>query len=231
MNTSRTNWRIAASIPELKSNQVHVWRVILDQVAAHAPTIASVLSDDEKARASRIRVSKGREEYVAARALLRTLLSRYLDLAPSQLQFTYSAEGKPALATESNLGGLQFNLSHSHGIALYAITRGREIGIDVERVSDDFDYREIARRFFSQMKMSEVEALSPNAFFRQWTRSEAIAKAEGKGLDQFNRAAEEKTDWTVVELDPAPGFVAAVAAKGDDWTMEYFDWEMSNSHT
>lgn len=227
MNIPAPAWRLAATEPELKNNQVHVWRVALDQVGARVPTIASMLSDDEKTRAARIRLSSGRAEYTIARVLLRIILSHYLDLAPSELQFTYSAEGKPALVSESNRGAVHFNLSHSHGMALYAVTRVREIGIDVERVRSHFDYREIARRFFPQVEQEELQSLSPEAFFRQWTRSEAIAKAVGKGLDQFSRAMEEKSDWNVVDLDPAPGFVAAVAAMGDHWNLECFDWDAS----
>jgi 4'-phosphopantetheinyl transferase len=224
INILSTEWQPAFTAPSLKNDQVHVWRVFVDQVVSRLPTI-SVLSVDEETRSERFRSPQDSERFAITRSLLRILLSRYLDLAPMRLRFTYGGQGKPRLADEFNSACLQFNLSHSEGIALYAITRGRNIGIDVERVREAFDYREIARRFLA-VEEPDLQIMSADAFFRRWTRSEALAKAMGGGLDQFSIAKEKEPGYRVVELMPEPGFVAALAVESDSFSVECLDWKM-----
>ena len=160
------------------------------------PNLKQVLSADEHARAERFYFQKDRERFMVARGLLRTVLGRYLNQEPSQLRFCYSPYGKPALATGSGRNTLRFNVSHSHGLALYAITCGRELGVDVELIRPELPDEEIAERFFSFQEVSGLRALPPNmrleAFFNCWTLKEAYIKARGEGLslplDQFDVA-------------------------------------------
>ncbi len=221
-----SEWRTVAKAPKLIDDQVHVWRIALNQAPERVHSISLVLSEDEKCRAARIRGDKNSREYTFARALLRILLSQYINVDPSQLQFSYSKHGKPELADAFEGGLLQFNVSHSDGVVVYAVTRGRAVGIDIERVRESFDYQEIERQFFKKNEPSDFQSMSAHAFFRRWTRSEALAKAMGKGLDQFSMAVEEKKGWTVMELDPIPGFVTAVAVEGEFCTLECFEWKM-----
>lgn len=153
-----------------------------------------VLSADERERAARFHFLKDREHFIAARGLLRLLLSRYLDLPPQQLSFSYSPYGKPALAGERDCTSLRFNVSHSHGVALYAFTLEREVGVDVEYIRQDVVGESIAEHFFSAQEVTSLRALpagvQPQAFFNCWTRKEAFIKARGEGLsfplDQFD---------------------------------------------
>src|SRR5919199_1621700 len=106
--------------------------------------------------------------------------------APPQLCFTYGRHGKPALATGTGGVPLRFNVSHSHGLALYAITRDREVGVDVERIRPEVAQEKIAERFFSPREVTVLRALptplQATAFFACWTRKEAYIKATGDGL-------------------------------------------------
>src|SRR3989442_6041333 len=127
-------WHPAPAALQLPDNQVHVWRAGLDVSTASRDLLHQVLSSDEQERAARFHFEKDRHHYAAARGLLRTILGRYLALPPAQLQFSYNAFGKPALAPGISPIPLRFNLAHSHGLALFAFNRSREIGIDLELI-------------------------------------------------------------------------------------------------
>jgi 4'-phosphopantetheinyl transferase len=162
-----------------------VWRLGLDRVPER---FRELLQPDEVARANRFYFEKDRKHFAVARGFLRLLLGWYLNTDPMQLQFAYGAWGKPSLAGEFGENQLRFNMSHSHGVALYAVTEGREIGVDVEHVRADFASDDIARRFFSTHEVGVLCELPQDdrvaAFFRCWTRKEAYIKATGRGLSQ-----------------------------------------------
>jgi 4'-phosphopantetheinyl transferase len=203
----------------------------------------SVLSADEHERAERFRFRKDREHFIAARGLLRILLGRYLDLPPRQLSFSYSPYGKPQLAGVSGGAALRFNVSHSHGIALYAVALGREIGVDVEYIRREVVGESIAEHFFSAREVASLRALpaemQPQAFFNCWTRKEAFIKAIGEGLsfplDEFDvslvpdepaallntrNGPLEAARWSLQALPVDEGYVAALAVEGHEWRLE-----------
>ena len=200
------------------------------------------LTADECQRAERYVFQKDRTHFVVARGLLRVLLGRYLRQEPQHLRFTYGPHGKPALATDTSGMSLRFNVSHSHGLALYAITYGREVGVDVERIRPKVVHEKIAEHFFSPREVTILRALptplQATAFFACWTRKEAYIKAKGDGLalplSQFEvslapgepaallRTAwdlQEAACWALQDLAPAPGYRAAVAVAGHDWHL------------
>jgi 4'-phosphopantetheinyl transferase len=231
----------------LSSDEVYVWRASLDLPASHVQSLQRSLAADELSKAERFCFQKDREHFIVTRGLLRAILSRYLDMEPDQLRFCYSDYGKPSLATTPVQGTLSFNVSHSYGLALYAITQGREIGIDLERVRADLDYEQIAARFFSPRENAVLRALPAElkleAFFNCWTRKEAYIKARGKGLslplDQFDVSLapgeptmllntrgdpQEAARWSLQALTPGPGYVAALAVEGHGWRFKYWQW-------
>ena len=231
----------------LSSDKVHVWRASLEVTASRVQTLQNTLATDELSRAERFYFEKDRKRFVVARGLLRAILSRYLSIEASQLRFCYSPYGKPALATTPGQDVLSFNVSHSHGLALYAVTRGREIGIDLERVRADLDCEQIAARFFSPRENAVLRALptelKSKAYFNCWTRKEAYIKARGGGLslplDQFDVSLapgepamllntsgdrQEATRWSLRALTPGPGYVAALAVEGHGWRFECWQW-------
>jgi 4'-phosphopantetheinyl transferase len=227
----------------LDGETVHVWHARLDQIADQSSRIRHLLSADERDRAERFHFAQDRERFIAARALLRILLSRYLDSPPHHLSFSYSPYGKPALVGESGRDALRFNVSHSQGIALYAVTRGREVGVDVECVRRDVVGESIAEHFFSAREVASLRALpaeaQPQAFFNCWTRKEAFIKAIGEGLsfplDQFDVSLVpqepaallsirndplEASRWSLQALPVGESHVAALAVEGHGWRLE-----------
>ena len=239
-------WRPAPETLLLHHDDVHVWRAALDMPEPHVQSLWHTLTADERQRAERYIFEKDRTHFVVARGLLRVLLGRYLHQDPQYLRFTYGPRGKPALAADMGAGSLRFNVSHSHGLALYAMTRGRELGVDVERIRPEIVQEQVAERFFSPREVTTLRALpvslQATAFFACWTRKEAYIKATGEGLalplDQFDVSLapgepaallhtawdpQEAPRWTMQDLDPAPGYRAAVAVAGHDWRLTCWD--------
>jgi 4'-phosphopantetheinyl transferase len=214
----------------LGRDEVHVWRVSLVQAPAQVQSFRRKLAADEQARAARFHFERDRDHFTIARGVLRTILGRYLNRAPESLSFCYGPHGKPELAGESGGAGIRFNLSHSHGLALYAIARDRELGIDLERIRCDLAVLEIAERFFSREEAARLRAFPGESryqeFFRCWTGKEAYVKARGEGLslplDQ--RDPSEVSRWSFRELIPAAGYLAALAAEGQGWRLSCWQW-------
>jgi hypothetical protein len=163
------------------TGEVHLWRVDLD-----APGIdLGPLSADERARAARLLRDEPRRRWQAGRAALRTVLGGYLGIAPAAVQLRLGRRGKPALADPA--ASLRFNLSHSDELALIALARGREVGVDVERIGE-----------------------RPPSFYAEWTRREALGKCFGGGFAEPPPARPAR----VVPLDVGEGWTAALAVAG-----------------
>jgi 4'-phosphopantetheinyl transferase len=234
----------------LLSDDIHVWRASLDQPAACAQRLAQTLSAEERWRAERFHFERDRLRFIVSRGVLRMILGRYLGIEPGRLQFDYSLHGKPSLAKMPNRGGgkIYFNLSHSHGLALYAIAQEQEIGIDLEYIRPIVEADQIVQQFFSNRERAMFCALPMNqkqgAFFNCWTRKEAYLKASGRGLDwpldkvEVSLAPgeparllsiagdhQEASSWFIQALTPVPGYVAALAVKGHGWQFNYWDFD------
>jgi 4'-phosphopantetheinyl transferase len=231
-------WSAASELPALEADMVHVWSASLGAAPSTVQSLLRTLTPDEVSRAERFHFQKDREHFIVARGLLRSILSRYLDTEPSQLRFCYCAHGKPVLDPVSSGRTLRFNLSHSNGLALYAITSGGEIGVDIEYMRADFPGLEVADQFFSAREIVILRALpSPKrqeVFFTFWTLKEALIKAKGEGLaldlDAIDMSAVVETlgdsgqvvdraryfsGWSLQKLMPAPGYIGAVAVEGE----------------
>ncbi|MBN1978022.1 MAG: 4'-phosphopantetheinyl transferase superfamily protein [Anaerolineae bacterium] len=229
-------WHLPLSDLALSSDDVHVWCASLEQPAERVHRLARTLSADETSRAERFRLERDRRRFVVARGVLRAILGRYLGIDPSQLRFSYGEHGKPGLSAGFGDDTLRFNLAHSHELALYAFTRGREVGADLEYVRPLPDAGEIAAGFFSRRESAELEGIpdcrKPEAFFSYWTCKEAYVKAAGGGLARaLDRVEislapgparllsvagvpEEAARWSLRTLNPATGYVAAIAFEG-----------------
>jgi len=219
----------------LAAAEVAVWTASLDLPRDRQARLATLLSDDECARAGRFRFERDRARYVAGRGTLRLLLSAYTGVAAAQLRFRYGEFGKPALSD----GGPSFNLSHSGGLAIYAFRREGEIGVDVELECADYARERIPERFFSPREVADLRSLAPElqprAFLNCWTRKEAFIKARGDGLslalDSFDVtlapgqpaallrtawSAREPVRWQLHDLsDSTPSAVAALALRSE----------------
>jgi len=242
-----SSWRPPPEGLMLRNDEVHVWRVYLDRGMSYVQNLKQFLSEHEKVRAKRFYFERDCKNFIVARGLLRIILSRYVDKKPGQLCFCYNPYGKPSLVMPSGEETLRFNVSHSCGLALYAITHGREVGIDLERIRTDFACEQIAELFFSPQENSmlrtfRAKSLMHKAFFTCWTRKEAYIKARGEGftlpLDQFDvsfalgepealmcisGASNKSSHWFLQAILPGPGYVAALVVEGLDWRLKC--WE------
>jgi 4'-phosphopantetheinyl transferase len=241
-------WRPPPAEPALARDEVHVWRAPLSLSAARIHELRQTLSTDELERAESFRFLKDRQRFIAARGILRAILSRYLKVEPGLLRFCYNAYGKPALDSGTGRSNeISFNMAHSGQLAVYALTLTRQLGIDIEHIRAVPDYERIAEQFFSPQEQSALRAipahLKSEAFFNCWTRKEAYVKARGEGLslplDQFAvsltpgeparllsiaGAPHELAHWSLRELQPGPGYVGAVAIGATDWQLQCWQW-------
>ena len=212
-----------------------------------AVALSRLLSEEERGRAARFVFAEHRTHFIVARGVLRQLLGSYLETPPEALRFAYGMHGKPELAGQHAQSGLRFNLSHSHRLALYAVTRGREVGIDVEHPRPGVDVERLARRFFAPQEIEGLLGMPPGrrweGFYNCWTRKEAYLKARGEGitvaLDSFAvslrpgepaallRCAADSSEvarWRLQALLPGEEYVAALCAAGNDWRLRCWQW-------
>lgn len=198
-------WDPAPGELSLGEAELHVWRIGLDLFPAES--FVAELAPEEAAR--RFYRAGDRRRYIAAHGALRRILSRYCGIAPAALRFGRTPNGKPYLEPEMDLC---MNLSHSGELALVAVARRMEVGVDVEQIRPVPEALDIARRFLPPEEAGALEALPPEErpqrFFRYWTRLEARLKAAGRGLG--NGPLPE--GWPAEELEPGEGYAAAVAA-------------------
>jgi 4'-phosphopantetheinyl transferase len=196
---------------------VDLWRAGLDVDQLQLSAFRSTLSADEIDRSRRFHRNVDRQRFVARRGWLRCLLGHYLGVHPEVLRFAYDANGKPRLAGAAD-PRLRFNMSHSGGLAVYAVCTDREVGVDVERVSEDVDIEALPQRVFSATEEETLAALPADlrvrAFFECWTRKEAYLKAIGVGLSGLERSDYNAADWSLHSIDAGSGYAAAVAVAG-----------------
>lgn len=208
---------------QLANHEVHIYVASLTPVPDLQPTYFNLLNSDERERAARLISPRHQQRFITAHGILRKLLSRYLNTTPEIIEFSHGQHRKPSLQPPS----LQFNISHSDNLAVYAFTRTGEIGVDIEKIQVD-QKLDVAERFFSP---SEILALTSQAateqaatFYRLWSRKEAIIKANGRGLSQplasFSVAATDTVEtlvledgkWTLYPLAADPDYAGAIAS-------------------
>jgi 4'-phosphopantetheinyl transferase len=250
--TRALKWCTPSPELSLLPNAVHVWRADLGMEAAYLRRLERSLSADERARASRFRFPRDRDRFVGARGLLREILAPYLNDSPEGLSFGYGAHGKPFLTGEH--GTLRFNVSHSFDAMLLAIANLREVGVDVESmrniglVMDEIGDMVLSEPEKQALARFDGEDKRTN-FLRFWTLKEALIKADGRGvslpLKQIDVSASEGrvavvnettgewrrcTRWKLRTLTPVPGYVAALAAEGQDWRLALWHWSRESSN-
>ena len=225
----------------LDDHALHIWRARLEASQETLNELSNLLSPGESARSERFVVPRDRRHFIVARGTLRSLLGRYVNRAPGSLRIESEPEGKHFLLDNAHRSDLRFNLSHSHGVAVYAFALGRELGIDVEKIRPGFASHEIAQRYFSRQEIDELDLLAPSSytesFFYCWTRKEAYIKARGHGLhvplDSFSvtltrgqapkLTSPDSHGWSLYDFQPFPEFVAAVVAERFEWKFSFFE--------
>ncbi len=238
---------------------MHVWSVALAQPDRLVNELRCALSPDELERASRFHFERHCRSYIVARGALRRILGQYLSAHPQALRFCQGQFGKPSLAAEWSAADIRFNVSHSEDVALVAVARSVEVGVDVERCRPLRDAESLVRSCFSPAEYACFQQLSEpekqRALYLGWTRKEAFLKATGLGLsfplDGFDVSISPSTparlirvrsdlgeaaQWSLRDLDVGRDYAAALAVKSRRFRLERRcwhaagDWRRTNQH-
>lgn len=173
----------------ISEQEVHVWTVELTRIQV----LEEALSSDEKERAARLDSEEAPRRFRAAHSALRMILAAYLKLPHSSLVFGQTEFGKPFLIN-AEADGLLFNLSYAGNLAVIAVARDREVGIDIEPLRTESVSLDVAAQVFSVAEFYTLSGLNSeqqrDAFVSCWTRKQAYIKARGEGgvlaADQFD---------------------------------------------
>lgn len=244
---ANARWSASPADAVLPAAEIHVFAFDLDVPEPLLQTLGLVLSEDELTRAARFRLGQDRRRYIAGRGRLRTILGRYMKREAADVHFRYGSHGKPALGGRSDGERIQFNMSRSGDLGVVAILLDDDIGIDIERLRPFPDALEIAARLFAAEEhralLSVPAAERSAAFFRYWTRKEAVVKSLGRGLsypmDGFTLSQDPGesperleaqgedgtlTRWSLPVPEPRTGYVTALATAGSPRPLRCWTW-------
>jgi 4'-phosphopantetheinyl transferase len=170
-----------------------------------------------------------------------------MEVRPDQLQFETQPQGKPVLITASSFP-IQFNVSHTRGVAFIALTTQHAVGIDVEWIDRKVQDRDIAERYFSTRESEYLASLAPpertHQFFSYWTCKEAYLKMQGRGIAEGLAQCEitmnpdqlqvglahvnqkcQGEDCSLYRITSGSGHVGAVAIACPSAQVSYWNWE------
>ncbi len=214
------DWNVEpkGSMPD--PNEVDIWEIQSDSERFEDTGFFACLSEEEQARASRFRFERDRRSYRVSHACKRYVLSHYLDLDPAELVFSAGEWGKPRLSGSAAESGWEFNLSHSKGVTLIGVSRGTEIGVDVEAWQTTERMEPIFERFASRLEkacFAEVKNVDRSHLLTAWWVSkEGFIKAVGRGLSQslsdFSIRARSGSSWSIGDVPVEYGL-------GDDYRL------------
>jgi 4'-phosphopantetheinyl transferase len=215
--------------PGRPAGAVHVWQARLDPAPVPDPVLEAALTADERDRRDRYRHPRARDQFVRSRGLLRLLLGLYLCCPPRAVPITYDPDGKPTLERRADVAPVEFNVSHTDGLAVIAVA-DHKVGVDVESVRPVPTADGLVDRFFAPAERDQYRVLpaelGATAFLHGWTCKEAVLKGIGCGARELDRCvidldprrparvvgpAPTAADWRVASWRPGDGYVAAVA--------------------
>jgi|CXWL01.1.fsa_nt_gi 4'-phosphopantetheinyl transferase len=228
---------------EIENEAIHVWGFSLDGSPSFVEQCRSWLSEDERGRAGRFISQQDQRRFVLAHGGLRAVLGRYLGLGPDAVELDRSEAGKPFVRKERRgQSAITFNMSHAHGRALIAVSKGRQVGVDLERIRSDIKVAKLSARYFAPSEQAAIVQLAEEQraprFFRYWVVKEAVLKAQGIGLRALSQCeilmgadgtgaevlvpagSPLQNNWRVRLLSCDEGWEAAVAAQGADWVVQ-----------
>ena len=209
------SWPNTQQIPLLLEDQVHVWAWSLDVQPLTRDW--EILGEEEVLRARRFVHPQDRNRYVRAHAAMRTLLGTYTGVNPAEISFSSNARGKPRIQDVETIERVRFNLTHSAGIGMLAVSRNYDLGVDIEQMRP-IDAK-VAEHHFSPRELHALQNLPPeqwlHGFYRCWTSKEALLKGEGVGLnlplDGFHVEVDPLRPPALIAVEPrshiAPGWL------------------------
>lgn len=234
--------------PSFDSNNVHLWSTSLDVPDQIYDALIQHLSLEERKRAAQFTFPQDHRNFITSRGVLKDILSRYLQCQPADILIQYGTEGKPNLYHRETSNRLEFNLSHSSGFLVVAVSQGQRVGVDIELVRPMADIDLIALQAFSEYEREVLRGLTgeekQSGFFRCWTRKETYLKALGHGLsiplDSFDMSLapnnpigmlanrlnpDEASNWSFYTFIPTQGFLGAVAVEGQEVVPVFIHWK------
>ena len=246
ISTPDQPWLAPPETLPLRKGEVHVWRGIVDIPSAALQVFETVLSPDERERAHRFRFPQHQQRFIAARGMLRSLISRYLHIQPEKIKLGLGPQGKP-FVENTGRSPLYFNVSHSQKIAVFAFSPDFEVGIDVEGPQPRMDYHGVASRVLSNQEQQWIQDLpesrKKSALLTAWARKEAFVKAIGTGLAfplrnltvtllpeqtpqlvHIDDPSLADKPWTIHALYPRSGYAAALVVAGHTETICLWDY-------
>ncbi|GAA4882301.1 4'-phosphopantetheinyl transferase superfamily protein [Flaviramulus aquimarinus] len=229
---------------KLPNNKIHIWFVNFDISEKKRNILSSLLSEDELIKASKFHFKKDRNQSIITRGALRLLSSYYLNKKAKNIGFAYGEYGKPEYNFNTKL---KFNVSHSNNMAVLGFILNSAIGVDIEKIKDDFDVLDIAGNFFSELEIKALKKVPKEKqaayFYRCWTRKESFIKGKAKGLsfplDSFSVSIQsdketelletkwdekEKNTWKLFTFSPHQDYIGAVSAQGPVTAIGHFNF-------
>ncbi|MEP6958261.1 MAG: 4'-phosphopantetheinyl transferase superfamily protein [Nitrospirota bacterium] len=227
----------------MEDRAIHVWGFSLDGSLSFVEHCRSWLSEDERGRATRFIRHQDHVRFVFAHGGLRAVLSRYLGIGPDEIEIYRREAGKPSLTRElGDQPAITFNMSHAHGRALIAVSKGQDVGVDLERIRSEVEVAKLSERYFTPSEHATIIQLTQEQraarFFRYWVAKEAVLKAQGIGLRALSQCeillgadgvgAEVLVpvgvplhgNWRIRFLSCGKGWEAAMAAQEVDWVAQ-----------
>jgi len=234
----KASWRIPVDFPGINERELHIWKA---DIRTSRPFDTQILDEVETARMRRFHFESDRMRFIISHQSLRQVLAGYLKIAPGDIEYSYTKFGKPYLKINDQYGDIEFNLSHSGDIVLIGVTKSEQVGIDVEKIKPIPDVDQLVQQYFAAGEQMDLSQLSGpekvKAFFRCWTRKEAVIKACGEGLsmplDSFRVSllpgelprlieSEDDNKWMLIDINPADGYAAAAAAPIESIEVCYY---------
>ena len=233
--TLRAPWQPAPGGVVLERDEVHLFLAATDLPPGQLESLSSLLTAGEREQFRKFRMPEKRAEAILSRALLRERLSHFTGIAPPAIALTYNPHGKP----EMDGTAIRFNISHTAGHVLLGVSRDHELGVDIESPRSQMEHENLAKRFFTAGEHAALMATPARdrvrAFFRCWTRKEAILKGMGRGisagLDTFEVPLEALVgpiriaEWMLHDLPVPETHVAVLATRCPSARLHFWSWQ------
>jgi 4'-phosphopantetheinyl transferase len=219
--------------------EIHLWLAFYDEIREERLHSAyrELLNVAEKEQELRFYFARDRHRYLITRALVRTVLSRYVSIHPKEWIFSTNAYGRPDIVNaQAKDTCLVFNISHTRSLIVLGVTKDRALGVDVENFRAREASIDIADRYFAPQEVAVLTAAPLHEqqylFFEYWTFKEAYIKARGMGLslplDKFSfhypddhaveiaispELADDSARWQFWQFQPTSEYLVAICAE------------------
>lgn len=212
----------------LEKSEIHLWQIFLNNFSAKQ--LFSRLDPAEQERARRFKADILSRRYIVAHVGMRDILAKYLGSSTASIDLVQPLNQKPFLRPKANQRDLHFNLSHSHEVAILAVSQTWSVGVDIEHIRPIPDVIKLAKRFFAKSEYEMLLTVDPEQqlalFFQIWTAKEAFLKAQGLGISNQLSKFSVTLEWTMHRLSTLPEYEGTLAVKNiSEHSLRCFNWD------